>query len=147
MSLRAIPLTVIAFILYNVVVLFSGSGGAEGLDGAAAARALLEKTLFTVPMIHGARWAFNWGDLILFVTLVILFIEIIKATYTSTSSMVDHGLSMLVFIAVLIEFIVVPQAATSVFFLIMIALLIDVVAGAIIGIRVARRDIGFGAAP
>lgn len=147
MSLRAIPLTVISFILYNVVVLFSGSGGPEGADGAAAARALLESPIFTLPMISGAGWLFTWGDLILLVTLLILFAEIIKATYTSTSSMVDHGLSMLVFIAVLIEFIVVPQAATSVFFLILIALLIDVVAGAIIGIRVARRDIGFGAAP
>jgi hypothetical protein len=51
---------------------------------------------------------------------------------------------MLVFIAALIEFIVVPQAATSVFFLILVTLLIDVVAGFTIGIRVARRDIGFG---
>jgi hypothetical protein len=50
-----------------------------------------------------------------------------------------------VFIAALIEFIVVPQAATSVFFLILVTLLIDVVAGFTIGIRVARRDIGFGA--
>lgn len=147
MSLRAIPLTVVAFILYNVIVLFSGIGNSEAADGAEAARALLATELFAIPMMSGVRWPFTWGDLILLVTFVILFIEIIKATYTSAASMVDHGLSMLVFIAVLIEFLIVPQAATSVFFLILIALLIDVVAGAIIGIRVARRDIGFGAAP
>jgi hypothetical protein len=40
----------------------------------------------------------------------------------------------------------VPQAATSVFFLLMMAALIDVVAGFTIGIRVAKRDIGFGSA-
>lgn len=147
MSLRAIPLTVVAFILYNVVVLFSGVGDSGAADGAEAARALLATEMFTIPMISGVGWPFTWGDMILLVTLVILFIEIVKATYTGSASMVDHGLSMLVFIAALIEFIVVPQAATSVFFLIMIALMIDVVAGAIIGIRVARRDIGFGAAP
>ena len=89
-----------------------------------AARALLGTVLFNIPMISGVTLPFTWGDLILLITLVILFIEIIKATYTSAASMVDHGLSMLVFIAVLIEFIVVPQAATSVFFFIMIALLI-----------------------
>jgi hypothetical protein len=39
---------------------------------------------------------------------------------------------------------VVPQAATSLFFLLLVALLIDVIAGFTIGIRVAKRDIGFG---
>jgi hypothetical protein len=146
MSLRAIPLTVLAFILYNVIVLFSGLSATDTTtDGAAAARALLGTEIFSLPMISGANWTFTWGDLILIATLTVLFIEILKATYTSTSSLVDHGLSMLIFIAALIEFMVVPQAATSVFFLILIALLIDVIAGFTIGIRVAKRDIGFGA--
>jgi hypothetical protein len=144
MSLRAIPLTFFIFILYNVLVLFSGSAGTEGGDGAAAARALLATEIFGIPMISGATWSFTWGDLILSITLFVLFAEILKATYTSTSSLVDHGLSMLVFIAALIEFIVVPQAATSVFFLVLVALLVDVIAGFTIGIRVAKRDIGFG---
>ncbi len=144
MSLRAIPLTFLVFVLYNVIVLFSGSPAVETTDGAAAARALLATELFSFPMISGARWTFTWGDLILIASLIVLFIEILKATYTSTSSLVDHGLSMLVFIAALVEFIVVPQAATSVFFLILVAFLIDVIAGFTIGIRVAKRDIGFG---
>ncbi|HML42873.1 MAG: hypothetical protein JNN24_07830 [Hyphomicrobium zavarzinii] len=145
MSLRAIPLTIIPFIIYNLIVLFSGSPAPEvATDGAAAARALLASELFSIPMISGARWFFTWGDLILIITLIVLFIEILKATYTSTSSLVDHGLSMVVFVAALIEFIVVPQAATSVFFLLLVALVIDVIAGFTIGIRVAKRDIGFG---
>ena len=52
---------------------------------------------------------------------------------------------MLVFVACLIEFLTVPQAATSTFFMIMVVALIDVVAGYTIGIRVARRDMAFGA--
>lgn len=143
MSLRAIPLTFFVFVLYNVIVLFSGSADATA-DGAASARALLATEIFGLPVISGAVWSFTWGDLILVVALIVLFIEILKATYTSTSSLVDHGLSMLVFIAALIEFIVVPQAATSVFFLLLVTLLIDVIAGFTIGIRVAKRDIGFG---
>ena len=74
-----------------------------------------------------------------------LFAEIVKSTYTSTVSLLDHGLSMLVFVACLIEFLTVPQAATSTFFMIMVVALIDVVAGYTIGIRVARRDMAFGA--
>jgi hypothetical protein len=148
MSLRAIPVTVLAFILYNIIVLFSGSApaAADGAvaDGAAAARALLGTEVFSLPMMSGARWSFTWGDLILVAMLILLFIEILKATYTSTASLVDHGLSMVIFIAALIEFLLVPQAATSVFFLILSGLLIDVIAGFTIGIRVAKRDIGFG---
>jgi hypothetical protein len=51
---------------------------------------------------------------------------------------------MIVFIACLVEFLIVPQAATSVFFFIMTATLVDVVAGFMIGIRTARRDLNIG---
>lgn len=138
MSLRSIPLIVIAFILYNVVVLFGASESAD---------TILRKVLFSLPSIRGnpeVRWSFSWGDLIILITLLLLFVEILKATYTSTASLLDHGLSMLVFIACLIEFLLVDQAFTSVFFMIMMMTLIDVIAGYTIGIRVARRDIGFG---
>ena len=70
----------------------------------------------------------------------------IKSTYTSTSSLVDHGLSMIVFIACIVEFLLAPLAATSTFFLIMVATAIDVIAGFTIGIRVARRDLSIGGA-
>lgn len=132
MSLRSIPLIAISLILYSVLVLLGGEG-------------VLQKPLLTLPMPSKASWAMTWGDLILLVTLVLLFIEILKATYTSSASLIDHGLSMLVFVACLVMFLLVPKAATSVFFLITAATLIDVIAGYTIGIRVAKRDIGFGA--
>jgi len=135
MSLRALPLLVIPFILYNIVVLFSGTTAADGV---------LRDVLFELPMVGGARWAFSMGDLLILITMFLLFFELIKATYTASSSLLDHGLSMLVFIACLIEFLLVQQAATSVFFFIMIAAFIDVVAGFMIGIRTARRDLNIG---
>jgi hypothetical protein len=95
-------------------------------------------------MVGGARWAFSMGDLLILITMFLLFFELIKSTYTASSSLLDHGLSMIVFIACLIEFLLVRQAATSVFFFIMIAALIDVVAGFMIGIRTARRDLNIG---
>jgi hypothetical protein len=135
MSLRVIPLLVISFIVYNVVVLFGGDATAE---------AILSRQLFSMPMVSGARWVFTIGDLIILLTMVLLFAELIKSTYTSSSQMVDHGLSMIVFIACLVEFLLVPKATSSVFFFILIAALIDVVAGALIGIRTARRDLNIG---
>lgn len=135
MSLRAIPLLAIAFILYNLIAL-------SGLP--------LDKTIFSVPMVSknpdgtSVLWRFTWSDFIILVTMVLLFVEILKSTYTSTSSLVDHALSMLVFVACLIEFLLVGKAANSAFFFILVATLIDVIAGFTIGIRVAKRDIGFG---
>ena len=134
MSLRAIPTIAIPLILYNVLVVFSGGSAEE----------FFRAPLVTVPMIQGARWSFSRGDLIIFITMIFLFAELVKATYTSTVSLVDHGLSMLVFIACIVEFLIVNAAATSAFFFIMVGALIDVVAGFTIGIRVARRDLAIG---
>jgi hypothetical protein len=134
MSLRALPLIVFAFLLYNVIVFL---GGGDPV-------ATLQTKIFQIPMISKAVWVFTWGDFIMLLTLMLLFIELLKSTYTSTASLLDHGLSMLVFVVCLIEFIIVPQAVTSTFFMIMIATLIDVVAGYTIGIRVARRDLNIG---
>jgi len=142
MSIRSLPLMIFAFIFYNAVVLLGLAGDSGTAEG------ILRTEIFSLPSFRGGEnpvsWSFNWGDLILLAALLLLFVEILKATYTSTASLLDHGLSMLVFIACLIEFLLVDAAFTSVFFLIIISTLIDVVAGYTIGIRVARRDIGFG---
>jgi len=132
MSLRSIPLIIVVLILYNVIVALLGPE-------------ILSKLLLPeIKMLSGGVWTFTWGDFIILLTFIMLFIEIVKATYTSTSSLIDHGLSMLVFVACLIEFLMTPLAANSVFFMILVAALIDVVAGYTIGIRVARRDLTLG---
>ncbi|MBO0742154.1 MAG: hypothetical protein J2P51_12095 [Hyphomicrobiaceae bacterium] len=136
MSLRALPTIAIPVILYNALVVFAADGSAASF---------LHVPLFTMRMIKGAEWVFSRGDLIILITMGCLFVELIKSTYTSAASLFDHGLSMLVFIVCIIEFLVVDAAATSVFFFVMTGALIDVVAGFTIGIRVARRDLTIGA--
>lgn len=136
MSLRSIPLIAVALILYNAVVL---------LGGDTTPSEILASRLFEISMLHhDTVWVFTWGDLLILVVLALLFIELLKATYTTTASLLDHGLSMVVFVVCLVEFLLVPQAASSVFFFITMAALIDVVAGYTIGIRVARRDFQIG---
>lgn len=138
MSLRAIPLILFVFIFYNVLVLFGGGSGT-----ALETDKLLRDVLMSF-RLGEETWNFSWGDLIILLLFFTLFAELLKATYTSSTSLLDHGLSMLVFVVCLIEFLMVPQAYTSVFFFIVIATLIDVVAGYTIGIRVARRDLAIG---
>lgn len=137
MSIRALPFLVLSFIAYNLIAFIGGGGDVL---------AILQKPIFGIPMLSGRKWMFAWGDLIILMTFLLLFIELVKSTYTSATSLVDHGLSMLLFIVCLIEFLLVDRAATSTFFFIMVASLIDVVAGYTIGIRVARRDLNIGGA-
>lgn len=131
LSLRALPMLAIPLILYNALAL---SGGGE----------LLKRVMFTMPMLKGGVWEFTIGDLVLLVTVITFFIEIIKSTFTGSAAILDHALSMVLFIVAGLEFLIVPQAATSVFFFIVLLCMIDVVAGYTIGMRAARRDISFG---
>ncbi len=132
----SIPWLIISVILYNVVAFF---GSAD------APAAVFDGALLTIPMISGADWSMTVGDLVIVITLGILFVELIKATRTGETSILDHSLSMILFIVCVIEFLTVRYAATSVFFIIVAITLIDVVAGFTITIRAARRDLALGA--
>lgn len=127
------PLLAILWIAYNLLLLVSPN-----------LPALLGETLFNVPLPSDAIWNVKVSDIFITIGLITLYIEVFKATRTSTVSVVDHSLSMLVFVAFLIEFLIVPGAGTSVFFLLMIMSLIDVIAGFTVSIVSARRDFGIG---
>ena len=101
-------------------------------------------TRFTVSMPSGAAWNISLGDMMLAFSLFVLFFEVLKSTRTGGNSVVDHALSMMVFVACLILFLVWPPAGTSLFFLIMLTSLVDVIAGFSVTIRSARRDYTVG---
>ena len=88
----------------------------------------------------GATWTISLGDMLVATALFLLFFEVLKSTRTSGKSVIDHSLSLIVFIACLILFLVWPPAATSIFFVIMLVTLVDVIAGFSVTIRAARRD-------
>jgi hypothetical protein len=111
-------------------------------EGGTALR--LQANLFSMPMMSGGRWAFSIGDLILFVGLIFLFIEILKAARTKSDAIVNHSLSMVLLLFCVIAFLAFPGFGTSVFFLLMVMTLLDVVAGPIVSIVAARRDFGVG---
>jgi len=124
------PLLIFVVIAYNVLVFASGSA--------------LPDQLFSLNMISGGVWSFSVADAVMCFALVLLFIELLKATRTDSSSIIDHALSTLVVIGCLLEFILVDKAVTSTFFFITLICLIDVVAGYSITIRAARRDFAMG---
>ena len=101
----------------------------------------LSSVLFTVPL-PSAEWSITTGDLVLTIALVFLFLEMLKAAGSTTSTLLNNGLSLGLFVVCMLLFLLVPMFATSVFFLITLMTLIDGVAGVTITAISARRDLG-----
>ena len=129
--LAALPLLVFVVGFYHLIVLF----GVAGLGGIAS-------VVLSLPLVSGATLALTMGDLLVLAGLVLLYIEIFKATRTSTASIVDHLLSMALFVICLVEVIVLPGFGTATFVILTLMTAIDVVAGFTVTISGARRDIG-----
>jgi len=108
----------------------------------------LNDVLFYVKLPSGAFWKPTWGDLVVLTGLIVLYIEIFKATRTSSISIVDHTLSTIVFVAFLVSWMVFPwtigEKSNSTFLLLTVMAFIDVIAGFTITIAAARRDFMMG---
>jgi len=144
--LVALPLLVIPVILYNIVVLSSlFTGGDTANLAAGGADAILRDPMFSIPMASGTSWNVGVGDLILFLSLILLFFELLKSTSSQKVAIVNHALSMILFVVVLVEFLLIKGFATSTFFLIVTMVMLDVLAGFIVTIISARKDLDFGA--
>jgi hypothetical protein len=94
-------------------------------------------------MMSGQDWILTWEDLLIACSIFLLWIEVIKATRLGTRGVMDHILAMVLFIGMLVEFLLVQRAGTSTFFLLMAIALVDVLAGFIVGMRSAQRQIEF----
>ena len=138
--LIALPLLAIPVVLYNIVILFGAGSG-----GMAAADESLRQAMFSIPMASGASWNVGIGDLILFLSLILLFFELLKSTSSQKVAIVNHALSMILFVVCLVEFLLIRGFATSTFFLIVTMVMLDVLAGFIVTIISARKDLDFGA--
>lgn len=100
--------------------------------------------LFALPLPSGVEWLPNISDVLIILGVVLLYLELFKATRTSVGAIFEHVLSLLVFLIFLVEFIVYPPAANSTCVILMLICLLDVIGGFTISISTARRDMSFG---
>jgi hypothetical protein len=131
--LRAFPKMLIALVIYNALVF----GGAA--MGHPAANLLAQN--FPVTVVSGDVWKISLSDVLVILSLVLLFIEIIKATRTNRRDILNHALSTLTLIGAVAEFAMLKGFGTSTFFLITLMCLFDVVAGYTVSIVSAKRDV------
>lgn len=131
----AVPLLALPVLLYNLIVLFALPGGVRS----AAAGGRLGEPVFAVPMTSGTPWPVSLSDVIVFFSLIILFMELLKSTTSQKVAIINHSLSMILFIGCLIEFLLGRAFATTAFFLLTTMVLLDVLAGFIVTIVAPAR--------
>ncbi len=122
MFVLGFPLLLVSFAIHNMIPFLT-----PGVSWTAP--------VTTVHMMSGQDWVLTWQDLLLAFSVFLLWVEIIKSTRLGTRSVMDHILAMALFIVMLVEFLLVPRAGTSTFFLLTMFALFDVLAGFIVGMR------------
>ena len=128
MYLIGIPLLLLPFAIYNIVAFFM-----PGMAWTAP--------VFSVHMISGATWTMSAGDLLIAFAILMLFGEVMKSTRIVLRTVVDHGLSLVLFLAMVVEFILVPQTSTGTFFVLLVLSFVDVLGGFVVTLRSAQRDL------
>jgi hypothetical protein len=128
MFILGFPLLLVSFAIYNIIAFLM-----PGVSWTGA--------LTTVHMMSGGEWSLSAGDMLIALSIVLLFGEMMKSTRIGIRTVVDHGLSLLLFLAMMAEFLLVKQAATGVFFLLLVISLVDVMGGFAITLRSAQRDL------
>jgi hypothetical protein len=130
MFLIGVPLLIIPFAVYNIAAFYNPE---------------IEwtKPLAPIHIVSGGDWAMSPGDILVVFAILILFFELVKSTRIGLRTIINHMLSAVLFAAILIEFLLVKEAATATFFILLVISFVDVLAGFTITIRTAQRNIEF----
>jgi hypothetical protein len=128
MFLIGVPLLIVPFLIYNAVAF-----AAPGVSWV--------EPLPPIAMVSGGQWEMSYGDILIVFAIILLFIEIVKATRIGMRTIIAHMLSSVLFAACLVEFLLVRQAATSTFFILLVITFVEMLAGFTISIRTAQRNI------
>jgi hypothetical protein len=126
MYLIAFPLLLIPFALYNMVAFLLNM--------------TFDERLFSVPLLSGAHIALTMGDVLVILGVLLIYLEVLKATRLAGKAVVDHVLSFTLFIVMAAELIALERAATATFLILTVLCLVDVVAGVTVSMRTAQRD-------
>jgi hypothetical protein len=124
----AVPLLILVVGAYNFMAL-TGAG--------------VDWQLFSLALPSGALLPVRFGDLLVTAGIILLYLEIWKSTRTDRGSIIDHLLSMVLFVVVLVEFLLFESFGTTVYAIILCLTFVDVIAGFTVSISSARRDVEF----
>lgn len=116
------PLLLIPFAIYNIFVFL--------MPGVAFTAPILD-----VPLMSGATWAPTFSDALLTLGVLLLLLEVIKASRPGARYLTDHLLSLIVLGAATAEFVLLAPFATSTFFLLTVLMAVEFLAGVSMSVR------------
>jgi len=128
MFILGFPLLLVPFAIYNIVAFLM-----PGLTWTGA--------VTTVHLSSGGDWSMSPGDMLVVVAILTLFGEMMKATRIGMRTVVDHGLSLVLFLVFVAEFLLVKQAASATFFILLVISFVDVLGGFAVSLRSAKRGL------
>lgn len=124
-----LPLLLVPFSLYNFLAFMKPQFA-------------WDHELWRVHMMSGGDWSITPAVAIVAGSVVVLLVEMLRAARrASRRTIMDHVLSMILFVAMLVEFMTLRGVASATFFLLLVISFVDVAAGFAVSIRAARRDI------
>lgn len=132
-ALTSIPLFALLLVVANGAML-----------GGPADAPLVNVVLLDFSLPSGRTVYLTVADALLLAGVGCLWLEVLKATRTSTASIVDHALSLVVAVIYLVEFMVVERAGNSTFLILVAMTFVDVVSGFTVTISTAKRDLALG---
>ena len=130
--LRAVPMLGFVLLLANLLALLG-----QGFD----------TELLAFPLPSGTRLALDAGDLVVLAGLLLLTVEVLKASRAAAIPLLDHVASLTVFGAALLEFLLLPVFAHGAFLALLAMTLIDAAAGMGLAWRARTRARMAGRAP
>ncbi len=133
--LSAVPLLLIPVAACNVWLATLGGGLQSAL-----ASGRLAAPIFTLNTAAGGVWPVSVADLLLAVAVTAFFLDLVKSAASRRWAIVNHALSIVLFVGCLVEILLAPACANSTFFLITLMVLLDVLAGFIVTLAGARAD-------
>ncbi len=120
--LKLFPWMAVPVVIYNILAL-----GGLAFSSVEAIRLRLDTDFLVIPIGLSASWNITPGHALICCSLIMLFIEFMKSRSISSINVLSHASSIFIFVISIVEFLIFPAFATSVFFLIMLMCLMDVV--------------------
>jgi len=136
-SVRVLPMLLLPTLIYALIAF---PMGAEGMNN------VLSAEFFMLRLPSGDAFVMTWGNVLLGLTLLTLFGEVVRSARPVNSSIVENTLSFLLFTTQLVFFLLVGGFGTTSFAMIMGMTLLDFTAGAMVMIYSARRDVQYSVA-
>lgn len=133
-AMRFFPLMGLVLLIYNLIAWMNNDPNIS----------IWNKTFTTITVSPGNVVTITNSIAFIAFALIILFFELIKSTTASNSGMIEQLFSVLAFIAFLLQFLLTPYAAEATFFVLMVISLVETLAGFVILVKVARRDVKIG---